>query len=72
MMTKCDTIDAIKKLNPTANSGFLAEFTGDDLSAYLVRLNNRPRTTPIAQADDDPSTRARTQPNADAQELFDR
>ena len=71
MMTKCDTIDAIKKLNPTADSGFLAGFTSDDLSAYLQRLTEKPRTTPWNDTADDPSNNARTHPSEHVPESFD-
>ena len=40
MMTKSDTIDAITKLNPTANPGFLSGFSGSELSQYLGRLES--------------------------------
>ena len=40
MIPKSDTIAAIKKLNPTAEPDFLAEFTNDELSEYLQRLVN--------------------------------
>ena len=39
MLTKPDTIDAIKKINPTVNPTFLAEFSNEDLQEYLTRLN---------------------------------
>ncbi len=42
MMPKQETITAIRKLNRTADPGFLAEFSGDELSEYLDRLTNRP------------------------------
>lgn len=38
MMPKSDTIDAIRKLNPSANPDFLAEFSKDQLGEYLDRL----------------------------------
>jgi len=38
MMPKSDTIDAIRRLNPTASPGFLAEFSNNDLGEYLDRL----------------------------------
>ncbi len=38
MMTKSDTIDAIRRLNPTANPDFLAGFSSDELYRYLDRL----------------------------------
>jgi hypothetical protein len=44
MLTKSDTIDAITKLNPTANPGFLAGFSGDELVQYLGRLESVCRT----------------------------
>lgn len=40
MMTKSDTIDAITKLNPTANPSYLSGFSGDELSQYLGRLES--------------------------------
>lgn len=39
MLTKPDTIEAIKKINPTVNPAFLAEFSNEDLQEYLTRLN---------------------------------
>lgn len=72
MMTKCDTIDAIKKLNPTADSEFLAEFTGDDLNAYLVRLTDLPVTTPRYLAANDASSDARPLPNVDPKKTLER
>ncbi len=38
MLTKPDTIDAIKKINPNVNPAFLAEFSNEDLQEYLTRL----------------------------------
>jgi hypothetical protein len=38
MMPKGDTISAIRRLNPTAQPAFLAEFSIDDLQRYLDRL----------------------------------
>ena len=38
MMNKSQTIDAIVKLNPTAQPDFLSGFANDDLSHYLNRL----------------------------------
>ena len=46
-MPKRDTIDAIAKLNPTANPEFLSEFSGEDLDQYLGRLSNRPADDPL-------------------------
>lgn len=40
-MTKTDTIEAIKQLNPTATPEFLSEFSADELTSYLQRLANR-------------------------------
>ncbi|RME41191.1 MAG: hypothetical protein D6788_01735 [Planctomycetota bacterium] len=37
-MPKSQTIEAIRKLNPTANPDFLARFPNDELSRYLDRL----------------------------------
>ena len=42
MMPKGDTIAEIMKLNPTADPGFLAEFSNGELSDYLGRLANLP------------------------------
>ena len=42
IMTKTDTIDAIKQLNPTATPEFLSEFSADELTSYLRRLTDRP------------------------------
>lgn len=41
MMNKSQTIDAIVKLNPTAQPDFLSGFANDDLSHYLDRLTIR-------------------------------
>lgn len=38
MMPKGDTISAIRQLNTTADPAFLAEFSLEDLQAYLDRL----------------------------------
>jgi len=38
-MTKREMIDRIQKLNTTAQPEFLAEFSEDDLLAYLHQLN---------------------------------
>lgn len=38
MMNKSQTINAIRKLNPTAPPDFLSGFANDDLSRYLDRL----------------------------------
>lgn len=40
MMPKSDTIEAIVRLNPTANPAFLAEFGTGDLAEYLRRLES--------------------------------
>jgi len=37
-MSKRELIDRIRQLNPTARPDFLAEFTEDDLRAYLHQL----------------------------------
>ena len=39
-MTKNDTIEAITRLNPTANPVFLAGFCNEDLASYLQRLSS--------------------------------
>ncbi len=39
MMPKTDTLTAIMDLNPTATPEFLSEFTNEQLSGYLDRLN---------------------------------
>ena len=49
MMTKNDTIDAIRRLNPTANPDFLAGFSSDELYRYLDRLTG---TSTRGQASD--------------------
>ena len=45
-MPKCDTIEAIRRLNPTATPEFLVEFTNDELADYLGRLQiaSRPQS----------------------------
>jgi len=49
MMPKSDTIEAILKLNPTAEPQFLAEFSNEELLAYLDRLTGPGRL--VASAD---------------------
>jgi hypothetical protein len=41
-MTKSETIQAICRLNHTAEPEFLSEFTPDELTRYLQRLSDRP------------------------------
>ncbi len=43
MMTKRDTIDAIRGYNTTASPDFLAEFPSDELAKYLDRLASLPQ-----------------------------
>jgi hypothetical protein len=38
MIHKAQTIEAIRRLNPTADTEFLAGFSEEDLSDYLARL----------------------------------
>ncbi len=38
MMTKREVIEAIRKLNPTAQPEFLAEFSENQLAQYLEQL----------------------------------
>ncbi|MEK6676212.1 MAG: hypothetical protein AABZ47_11240 [Planctomycetota bacterium] len=40
MMTKSEAIAAIQQINTTANAVFLAQFSNDDLHAYLDRLTD--------------------------------
>lgn len=42
MMTKRDTIDAIRGYNTTASPDFLAEFSSEELAKYLDRLASMP------------------------------
>jgi hypothetical protein len=52
MMTKNETIEAICRLNPTANPEFLSEFAPDDLAGYLRRLSEIPGAAyPFTAAD---------------------
>ena len=51
-MTKANTIDAIRALNPTAAPEFLAEFSPDDLVRYLNRLNHTARTPSFGGGED--------------------
>jgi len=37
-MLKSDTIEAIREFNPTAKPEFLVEFSADDLTDYLNKL----------------------------------
>lgn len=46
-MTKSTTIEAIRTLNPTASPDFLAEFSPDELSQYLERLNRASPERPL-------------------------
>ena len=41
-MTKLDTIEAIRRYNRSADSVFLSQFSIDDLTRYLTRLNSLP------------------------------
>ena len=50
-MTKRDIINEILDANPSADAGFLAEFTDADLMAYLHRLHDRLVPTMIGNAD---------------------
>lgn len=65
MMSKCDTIDAILKCNPSARPEFLSGFSNDDLVRYLDRLRETRRQRPydsatgtIALSDPPPARRA--------------
>ena len=51
MMTKHDTIDAIRSFNPTANPAFLAEFSNDQLICYLDRLTSLSKVHPFGHSD---------------------
>lgn len=42
-MSKRETIDRIRRLNPTAQPEFLATFQADDLLAYLHQLQELDR-----------------------------
>ncbi len=51
MMPKSDTIDAIIRINPSANPTFLAGFSNRELDDYLNRLHQVPEVSlPCAQA----------------------
>lgn len=52
-MTKTDTIEAIKQLNPTATPEFLSDFSADELTSYLQRLADRPPYDASDARDDD-------------------
>ncbi len=54
MMTKTDTIEAITRLNPTANPTFLAGFSNQDLAHYLQRLSKPSSSQSVFSADDLP------------------
>ncbi len=45
-MTKRETIDRIITRNPSARPEFLAEFTAEDLDAYLRQLESVKRRSP--------------------------
>ena len=53
-MTRNSTIDAIRTLNPTASPEFLAEFSSDELTQYLQRLNRVSPEMPTRDLDDTP------------------
>lgn len=42
LMSKTETIEAIRKLNPSARPDFLAEFSMTDLHDYLRQLEDLP------------------------------
>jgi len=50
MMPKGDTIAAIMRVNRSAHAEFLSQFSGDDLTVYLERLNVVQPSTPQKQA----------------------
>jgi len=50
MMTKSDTIEAICRLNPTAEPEFLSAFAPEELARYLQRLSSRPTSGPAFPA----------------------
>ena len=52
MMPKSDTIDAIRRLNPTAKPGFLAEFSNNELAEYLDRLTGTAFVRPLCRVVD--------------------
>ncbi len=62
MMTKNDTIEAIKNINPTASPEFLEGFSINDLNHYLDRLHGHRRHSADAITDsfkdDDPDDAA--------------
>ena len=47
MMPLSDTIDEIRKLNPSADPAFLAAFTAEELSKYLHRLTSALADCPL-------------------------
>ena len=50
MTPKCDTIDAILKVNPTARPDFLSGFSNDELVRYLDRLRGPAQHRPFEDA----------------------
>ena len=52
MIPKSDTIDAIRRLNPTAKPDFLAEFSNNELAEYLDRLTGSAYARPICRVVD--------------------
>ena len=52
MTTRSDTINAIRRLNTTASPEFLTEFSDDQLSRYLARLDTVSRARPLCWDDD--------------------
>lgn len=63
MMPKGDTITAIQQLNPTADPAFLAEFSLEDLQAYLDRLT-QPRQAVTASTPPGPNQTSPPTPQA--------
>jgi hypothetical protein len=52
MIPKSDTIDAIRRLNPTAKPDFLAEFSNNELAEYLGRLAGTAYARPMCRVVD--------------------
>lgn len=54
-MSKREVIDVIHRMNPTASSDFLANFTEDDLLAYLHQLQEIDRERRFQQTEREPA-----------------
>ncbi len=66
-MTKSSTIEAIRTLNPTASTDFLAAFSPDELTQYLGRLNRvSPEPPPKESVNSDPRHHSPSDPHKES------